>query len=253
MRRVQRDALKSLKTISDKSRLPEFLARTAVLEDKYLRMRYAMLFYSLLFTFIAFPILGAFKVESTPIHFLLVVNILLAVLPISTVKVRLGLIGVVILAWAARFLASYLGAVFSSALTLWTFVGLLAAANALRSVLLAKSIRSEQIYAALSAYLLAGISFGVFYWAVERAWPGSLLYGGAVLKVFSQSEGIYFSFVTLATLGYGDFVPASDLTRGLVIVEAVAGQLYLGVMVARLVSLYVAGAPEGKQADVEVR
>jgi voltage-gated potassium channel len=51
-------------------------------------------------------------------------------------------------------------------------------------------------------------------------------------------RGIYFSFVTLATLGYGDIVPASDVARGLAILEAVIGQFYLTVVVARLVSLY---------------
>jgi hypothetical protein len=45
--------------------------------------------------------------------------------------------------------------------------------------------------------------------------------------------------VTIATLGYGDVVPVSNSARGIAIVEAVAGQLYLAVMVARLVSLYV--------------
>jgi len=44
--------------------------------------------------------------------------------------------------------------------------------------------------------------------------------------------------VTLATLGYGDIVPNSDLTRGLAVFEAVAGQLYVAVIVARLVGAY---------------
>jgi hypothetical protein len=48
----------------------------------------------------------------------------------------------------------------------------------------------------------------------------------------------YFSFVTIATLGYGDIVPRSDVSRGLAIFEGVGGQLFLAVMVARLVSLY---------------
>ena len=56
---------------------------------------------------------------------------------------------------------------------------------------------------------------------------------------FSLANGIYFSFVTLATLGYGDVVPQTEIARGLAILEAVSGQLYLAVMVARLVSLYV--------------
>jgi voltage-gated potassium channel Kch len=54
-------------------------------------------------------------------------------------------------------------------------------------------------------------------------------------------SALYFSFVTLATLGYGDIVPRSDVARGLAILEGVGGQLFLAVMVARLVSLYGRG------------
>ena len=57
--------------------------------------------------------------------------------------------------------------------------------------------------------------------------------------------GIYFSFMTQTTVGYGDILPKSDLARGLSMVQAVAGQLYLAVMVARLVGLYMSGKKEG--------
>jgi hypothetical protein len=49
---------------------------------------------------------------------------------------------------------------------------------------------------------------------------------------------LYFSFVTLATLGYGDIVPLSQLMRGVAVVEAVTGQLYIAVLVASLISSY---------------
>ena len=49
--------------------------------------------------------------------------------------------------------------------------------------------------------------------------------------------------VTLATLGYGDIAPRSETARGVAIVEAVAGQLFLAVMIARLVSIYARGGP----------
>jgi len=55
---------------------------------------------------------------------------------------------------------------------------------------------------------------------------------------FSQTSAIYFSFVTLATLGYGDIAPRGDIARGIAIIEGVGGQLFLAVLVARLVSLY---------------
>ncbi len=51
---------------------------------------------------------------------------------------------------------------------------------------------------------------------------------------------IYYSFVTLATLGYGDIVPDTSLTRSVAIVEAVIGQFYVAIVVAVLVSAFVA-------------
>ena len=66
-------------------------------------------------------------------------------------------------------------------------------------------------------------------------------------------SAIYFSFVTLATLGYGDIVPRTDVARGLAIVEGVGGQLSLAVMVARLVSLYGRGEPGGKIVGREIQ
>ena len=55
-----------------------------------------------------------------------------------------------------------------------------------------------------------------------------------------QVEMIYYSFVTLATLGYGDIVPDTSLTRSVAIVEAVIGQFYVAIVVAVLVSAFVA-------------
>jgi voltage-gated potassium channel Kch len=101
----------------------------------------------------------------------------------------------------------------------------------------AVSVDAEHLYAALSAYLLAGIFFGLFYWVLEQSWPGTFAFAGK----FSRMGALYFSFVTLATLGYGDIVPRTDVARGLAIVEGVGGQLFLAVLVARLVSLYGRG------------
>jgi hypothetical protein len=120
---------------------------------------------------------------------------------------------------------------------LWTGLGLVGAANTLRFALRGRVVDAEHLYAALSAYLLAGVFCGVLYQVVSHAWPGAFSGGGVPIPLTFPSA-IYFSFVTLATLGYGDIVPASDAARGIAVVEAVAGQLYVAVMIARLVSLY---------------
>ena len=123
----------------------------------------------------------------------------------------------------------------------------MAAAGAIRFAMRAKSVDREHLYAALDAYVLFGLFLGVLYWAIDRALPQSL----AVIHLPSDhsltlSEAVYFSFVTLVTLGYGDIVPRGEAARGIAIVEAVAGQLYLAVMIAYLVSLHVIAARDAE-------
>jgi len=117
---------------------------------------------------------------------------------------------------------------------IWTLIGLLTTVAALRFAMEATKVDAEHLYAALSAYLLAGTCFGLLYWVLEQVQSGTFAASGQ----FSQTSAIYFSFVTLATLGYGDIAPRADVARGLAIIEGVGGQLFLAVLVARLVSLY---------------
>jgi len=74
--------------------------------------------------------------------------------------------------------------------------------------------------------------------APEQLWPSTFF---VATGEFSRTSAIHFSFVTLATLGYGDIVPRSDLARGLAVVEGIGGQLFLAVLVTRMVSSYVRG------------
>jgi hypothetical protein len=71
---------------------------------------------------------------------------------------------------------------------------------------------------------------------LEQARPAS--FGTAIPSELDLGRAIYFSFVTIATLGCGDIVSANHAARGLVMLEAVAAQMYLAVLVTRLVSLY---------------
>jgi hypothetical protein len=139
-------------------------------------------------------------------------------------------------------LSRYVAGIEAINLTVQITVAMLAALAALRFAMSGSSITREHIYAALSAYVLAGVFAGAFYSVMERTWPDSFAIAGQLAHgQLPLPTAAYFSFVTLATLGYGDIVPASDAARSLVVFEAIAGQLYLAVMVARLVSLYVVG------------
>ena len=212
------------------------------LRRPYLRQRYTILFYTLLLTMVAAPVFDALEFPGVLIESLLAANLLAAVMPVSDRRGRSVLLALMFLVWLARSAIAWLEYPALSAMTLgiWTVIGLLAAALALRFAMRAASVDAEHLYAALSAYLLAGIFFGLFYWVLEQSWPGTFTFAGK----FSRVSALYFSFVTLATLGYGDIVPRTDIARGLAIVEGVGGQLFLAVMVARLVSLYGRGSRE---------
>ena len=220
----------------------------------YRNCRYALLFYSLLLTLAVVPLRRALGFSHSLLELFLAINLLAAVVPIRGRKTRMVLRPFLVGALVGRGGTAWLdqAALVPMYLALWTVVALLAAASALRFALGARVVDREPLYAGLSAYLLAGIFFGVFYWVLERTWPGSL----AVPSEDAQSNVslpvvIYYSFVTLTTLGYGDIAPRSEVMRGLAIMEAVAGQLYLAVMIARLVSLYVLGADKGKQREAQ--
>jgi hypothetical protein len=220
----------------------------------YLKWRYALLFYSLLLTLAVGPLRGALGLRTNLLELFLAINLLAAVVPIRGRKTRRVLLPFLVIVLIGQVGMSWLGqaALVPMSLALWTVVALLAAASALRFALGARVVHRERLYAGLSAYLLAGLFFGVFYWVLEQTWAGSFaLPGEEAQSYFSLPAAIYYSFVTLTTLGYGDIVPRSEVGRGLAIMEAVAGQLYLAVMIARLVSLYAAGAGKGNQRDAQ--
>jgi Ion channel len=99
-----------------------------------------------------------------------------------------------------------------------------------------RRITYETVLGALCAYVLIGLLFAFLYLAVHElrddpffAQPGEHV----------QSEFLYFSFVALTTLGFGDLSPAVGLPQALTVLEALAGQIFLVTLVARLVTLWV--------------
>jgi len=213
--------------------------------EAYLRRRYSILFYALFLTMVAAPVLSALKLSGALFESLVAASLLAAIIPADSVKSRSLLVVLMTVAWLARPLADWLGHKVLSTMTLgmWTLIGMFAAVSALRFAMGATEVDAEHLYAALSAYLLAGICFGLLYWVLDQMSPGTFVVSGQ----FSQTSAIYFSFVTLATLGYGDIAPRADVVRGLAIVEGVGGQLFLAVLVARLVSLYSKSEKQSNQ------
>jgi hypothetical protein len=123
----------------------------------------------------------------------------------------------------------------------WLAAGSLASTGIFLFVILGQVFRSgpvtrHRIEGAIAAYLLLGLTWASAYALVGSILPGA--FAGAVPSGPNAPSGwIYFSFVTLTTMGYGDITPLHAIPRSLSILEALTGQLYPAILLARLVSL----------------
>jgi hypothetical protein len=106
-------------------------------------------------------------------------------------------------------------------------------------------VTMNTIYGAVSAYLLIGLSWAFLFGFIEYLYPGALVFPDtlahqplSIQQYFNLMA--YFSFTNLTTLGFGDINPVLPIARTLSYLEAVIGQLYLTILVARLVSLHIA-------------
>jgi hypothetical protein len=119
---------------------------------------------------------------------------------------------------------------------IWTGLVLLATVvTIVRRILAHPVVTLQSIFGAVSAYLLIGLMFAAFYKAIDHL--------GAV-PFFSHGEADttqtlqYFSFTTLTTLGYGDFTAGTNGGRAVAVLEALAGQVFLATLIARLVASF---------------
>ncbi|HHD64755.1 MAG TPA: two pore domain potassium channel family protein [Desulfobulbaceae bacterium] len=107
----------------------------------------------------------------------------------------------------------------------------------------ARHITPALISGALCLYLLFGMFWGMVYVLLELLHPGSFV-GALLIDPVSHSQFIhsfqYFSLITLTTLGYGDIVPHTATAAAFCQTEAVIGQFFMAVLVARLVGIQVA-------------
>jgi voltage-gated potassium channel len=100
-----------------------------------------------------------------------------------------------------------------------------------------KEVTQETIYGAIVVYILFGLVWVYFYQFTEVLHPHS--FSISTVPGDSQKSLYYYSFVTLTTLGYGDITPISGPARSLTTLEAIVGQMYIAVTIARLVGIHI--------------
>ncbi len=156
-----------------------------------------------------------------------------------------AVIGAVTVAGSAAAVAASLtgNSAGAGAADLWkALLLLMTAVLVVRRVLARPTVTIQSIYGALSAYLIVGLMFAACYAAIQHLGQSDFF---ASSQPANTQTFQYFSFVTLTTLGYGDFTAAENGGRAVAVLEALTGQVFLATLVARLVSAYQAPRRNG--------
>jgi voltage-gated potassium channel len=129
----------------------------------------------------------------------------------------------------------------------------LVAVQFLRFILHAPRVTGQVLEAGISTYLVFGLLWTMAYMLVGRLIPGAFAFSAepGATRSMNASNALYYSFVTLTTMGYGDILPVSRAARMLAILEATTGVLYMSVLIARLVGMYSTVTPIQDKSDTD--
>jgi hypothetical protein len=198
---------------------------------------------ALLFLLITVPLAQDLGVEESPMTRAIVYSILLLTgvwslrggrLYVAGFVFVIAGIGLSAIATSTDALALY----YASTLAIFGFL-IVAISHALKQVVFGTEMNLNRLVGAICVFLLLGIIWSFAYSMLELAVPGSFSGLDPGHDPRSDSSWLYFSFVTLTTLGYGDITPESATARTFAFMQAVVGQFYIAVLVAGLVSAYI--------------
>jgi hypothetical protein len=119
-------------------------------------------------------------------------------------------------------------------------VYLIAIGLLLRYVFDREVMNADRLWGAAAAYLMIGIFWSFIYAIIDHANPRSFSVRGDIV-LLDFSDLIYFSMSTVTTTGFGDIVPIERAARSAAVVEAIIGQLFIAILIAKLVGVYPPG------------
>ncbi len=189
------------------------------------------------------PVIGA---TETALERVLIYSLLILVFvtgPLSASRTRLEL-GITFALGVALFVSAFSGWLFpyfapfqiGLSAVFFAYLAFLVGRNLLQ---VSTDVSTDTLWMAVNVYVLTGLCFAFLYAGVAAVDPDAFVGKFQDLPLRDQTYGfIYFSFVTLTTLGYGDLTPNNLAVGTLAYLEALFGQLFIAIMVARLVGLY---------------
>ena len=207
--------------------------------------RHLYLLISLLFIFILSPFVVPYYYGPTILNIIAVAVLLSATYAVSErrsfliIGLSLSTVSIVLTFWLAAAPSHWLVIISHGSLVI--LISFFAVAI-LGYVLRSGKVTADKIYGAVCAYLLFGYAWTFAYSLIEEVQPGSFTSVSSIPPndlVSRVMQMRYFSFVTLATVGYGDIVPHTAMARTMALLEAMLGQFYLVALIGRLVGLHI--------------
>lgn len=220
------------------------------LENKKREFRFLTLLVCLFGTLIIPPYFDGHEIFTFISKLIFSVVLFAAVYAIIEVR-RLWIIGVVLLfptfasIWIEQISEHNRLAFYVDNLTTIAFLGFVGF-HFLRYILSCKKVTVNVIYASMCLYLMLAFVWAAIYGNINMFYADAFNFSNGylqderLLEDQSMSTFTYFSFVTLSTLGYGDITPVNRVAGAWVAVEAMVGQFYIAIVMARLVSLHAA-------------
>ena len=214
----------------------------------------AGLFFALLFFLMSYPLIANHSLGSLFLDILFSAILVASAYAVSNNRKVLIVAAILALPtfglwWSVR--ATDASAIIMSSLALSVVFFLFIIFVLLRNIVRSDQVSVGTIYGVMSVYLLIGVAWSFVYTIIELSAPGSFDFGALADSVDgSTSHGelrflAYYSLVTLSTLGYGDITPMTPIARSLSALEAVAGQLYIAVLIAFMVGTHIAQKNRG--------
>lgn len=212
---------------------------------------FAYLLTGLLFILVAGPVVYEFTQYTPSLVWQITFTLTLIVGIWSLMDNRRWFIAGIVLVVADLVLTAYAlttGSVIADTITTFLEIGFIALTLvfALDHVLFGRGMDLNRITGAICVYMLLGILLGMLNYLVYRWIPGSFN-GIDAAEVRTENFALlYYSFVTMTTLGYGDITPESPLARVVAYLAAIAGQFYIAILVAMVVGQYLS---QGNEQD----